>query len=241
MMSRITELPRRSATYLMQRGITGFQTIIPVVQSTHTYRTNNPPRCTLTTGKSAESAGFTVERERVLWRRYATIYERSVRYPDGRLVSFDVSKSGSGDSVFIFPFNTRTNEVTLLREYAPGDHSFSAGFVAGMYEPDKHNTLEGAAWAELSEEAQLAGGQLIPLNRHAVQADKYSSNRFHYFLSLDANKDESPGIMDLEEYIEVQSVPLGQVRGMIVNGDFNTPSSLLGMLALEELRNRGFE
>ncbi len=182
-----------------------------------------------------------MERERVLWRRYATIYERSVRYPDGRVVSFDVSASGSGDSVFIFPFNTASGEVTLLREYAPGAHSFSAGFVAGMYEPDKHGSLEGAAWAELSEEAQLKGGVLVPLNRQAVMADKYSTNRFHYFLSLDAQQDDAPGTMDLEEFIVVNRVPLGKVRGMIVNGEFNTPSSLLGMLALEELRNRGYE
>ena len=201
------------------------------------------PRCALSTQdhKSADSAGFTLENERVLWRRYATIHERSVRYPDGRLVSFDVASSGSGDSVFIFPFNTQTQNVTLLREYAPGSHSFSHGFVAGMFEPEKHDNLEDACWAELSEEAQLTGGSLVPLNRHAVQADKYSSNRFHYFLSIDAQKDLHPGTMDNEEYILVNNIPLRDVREMILNGEFNTPCSLLAMLALEELRNRGFE
>lgn len=81
--------------------------------------------------------------------------------------------------MFVFPFNTREKTVTALREYAPGAHAFAHSFVAGMYEPSKHGSLEEAARAELSEEAQLKGGTLVPLAdaRDGIAADKYSALR----------------------------------------------------------------
>ncbi len=67
-------------------------------------------------------------------------------------------------------------------------------------------------------------------------------NRFHYFLCLDSEQDENPRDTDHEEWITiVPGFSLREIRGMIVRGRFNAPSSLLGMLALDELRRMGYE
>lgn len=125
------------------------------------------------------AAGFEIESERELFRRYQTVYERNVRYPDGKLISFDVLGNARSDfqSVFVFPYNSATGTVTLLREYSPGAHAEQLSFVAGMFEPAKHGTLEAAARAEMSEEAHLKGGELVPLceNPAGIGADKYST------------------------------------------------------------------
>lgn len=55
-------------------------------------------------------------------------------------------------------------------------------------------------------------------------------------------RDDDPLQTDFEEFIEVEhGYSLMEIRKLINSGGFNTPSSLLGMLALDELRRRGFE
>ena len=197
---------------------------------------------------NAEKFGYRVESERVLWKRYKTVVERNVRYPNGKLVSFDIaacrnpitSAGGLCASVFVFPFCTRTRTTTMLREYAPGGHRFHTGFVAGFYEPQKHGTVEAAARAEMSEEVHLKNGELVMLG-NPIPADKYSDNRFYYFLALDPEKDSTPAKRDDNEVIEtIPNVPLDQIRSIIAKGAFNAPNALLGLLALDELRNRGY-
>ncbi len=121
---------------------------------------------------------FRIESEREVFRRHQTVWERNVRFPDGKLVSFDVLGNDRGDfqSVFVFPFDSAAGTVTALKEYSPGVNDVQLSFVAGMFESEKHGSLEEAARAELSEEAHLKGGKLIPLsrNRAGISADKYS-------------------------------------------------------------------
>jgi 8-oxo-dGTP pyrophosphatase MutT (NUDIX family) len=111
------------------------------------------------------------------------VSERLIEYPDGKRVSFDVLGMGTGLSVFVFPIDLRTGTTTLVREYSPGQHRVMHGFPAGLWEGHKHLTMEDAARAELSEEAQLRVGRLERLTgHHGIAADKYSRNVFHFFV-----------------------------------------------------------
>lgn len=185
------------------------------------------------------SGGFELVSETLSYKRYQTVHERLVRYPDGREVSFDVVGTASRSSVFVFPYNTTTRTATLLREYSPGIHGLTYGFVAGMYEPNKHASVEAAAYDELSEEAHLKHGTLIALNSSEISTDKYSTNSFNFFLSLDACRDEKPKNRDAEEFIEIyENIDVNQIGNMVKQGMFNTPSSLLALLAIDELRKR---
>lgn len=167
-----------------------------------------------------------------------------MRYPTGKTVSYDVIGNARSDfkSVFVFPFDTRTHTATMLREYSPGRNRETMSFVAGMFEAAKHESLVEAARAELSEEARLKGGELMELTLRGVAADKYSLNEFHYYLGLDAARDEAPLERDEEEWISVvEGVGLAEVRRLVSCGELNTPNSLLAMLALERLKEMGFE
>lgn len=198
------------------------------------------------TGDGAPPAAgdFTIVSQERLFHRYQSVYARTVRYPTGQTVSYDVVGHARSDftSVFVFPYHTRTRTATLLREYSPGRNRVAPAFVAGMFERARHASLEDAARAEMSEEALLKGGTLLRLARDGVAADKYSLNEFHYFLALDAHQDKRPGQRDEEEWISVQQgVPLDEVRGMVQRGELNTPHALLAMLALARLRELGLD
>lgn len=127
---------------------------------------------------SGNGAGFTIISERPVFQRYQTIWDRKVRFPDGHVVSYDVfgNEQSNFKSVFVFPFHSATQTVTLIKEYSPGANEEQFSFVAGMFERDKHASLEQAAYSELSEEAHLKGGKLMPLsvNDTGISADKYS-------------------------------------------------------------------
>lgn len=185
---------------------------------------------------------FTLLSEERIFHRYQTIWSRAIKFPTGQTVEYDVLGNASSEfkSVFIFPFDTTSRTTTLLHEYAPGQNRISPAFVTGMFERGKHKDLEDAARAELSEEALLMGGHLVPLTGSGVAADKYSRNRFHYFLALDCVPDEQPRPRDEEEWIEVRAgVGLKEVQDMVVAGAFNAPHSLLALLAMEKLKDLG--
>lgn len=218
----------------------------------HTARacsTNGKPQASPTTESElsgARESRFEIISQERIFHRYQSVYARTVRYPTGQTVSYDVIGNACSDftSVFVFPFDRGTQSVTLLREYSPGRNRETPSFVAGMFESDKHSSVEAAARAELSEEALLKGGELerLTIGGGGVAADKYSLNEFHFYLGLDARPDEQPGRRDEEEWIEVErGVPLEEVRRMVLDGELDTPNSLLAMLSLARLRELGFE
>lgn len=191
------------------------------------------------------SPHFELLSQDVIFKRYQTVYKREVRYPDGRVISFDVLGNEKSDfqSVFIFPFDTVSHTATLIREYSPGRNAEQLSLVAGMYEPDKHDSLEQAARAELSEEARLTGGELIPLMPlSGFAADKYSLNTFYFFLAINCVSDPNPPPRDEEEWIYIeQNYSLSRVRQSIAQGLFNVPHSLCATLAMDKLRDMGYQ
>lgn len=60
---------------------------------------------------------------------------------------------------FILPPTLIQRTVTLVEEYAQGPNCLLYTFPAGAYEPGKHASLRESAEHELSEEAELAGGE----------------------------------------------------------------------------------
>lgn len=201
-------------------------------------------RLSRTSHTPKDDPSFQVLEQKQIFSRYQTVYQRDVKYPDGRVVSFDVLGNPHSDfkSVFVFPFDTKTKSVTLIREYSPGGNKEQLSLVAGMFDPQKHESLSDAARSELSEEARLAGGQLLPLSEQGVQQDKYSLNQFFYFLGLDSHVDESPKDRDAEEWISsILSVPLSEVGDLVRQGALNVPNSLCALLALRKLADMGYE
>lgn len=55
------------------------------------------------------------------------------------------------------PPSLKHTQVTLVREYAQGPHSVMFSLPCGAFDPEKHDTIEDCARAELSEEVRAPG------------------------------------------------------------------------------------
>ena len=181
--------------------------------------------------RNAKNHNGTTEvlRERVVFESYRKVAEETVRYPDDREATFEVMKSR--DAVFCLPFFS-DGTFCLVREYHPGERQLKYGLVAGAFE---HKTLEDCVRAELSEEAHLKNGNLTKLGSFAI--DKYTTGYFHGFLCVDPVPDPEPAPRDHEELIDiVHGVTLTDLRGLLLEGQLNVPSTAFALLAIDKLR-----
>jgi len=191
------------------------------------------------------SSGFQIKDERILHSRYKTIYDRIVRYPDGREISFDIEGNPRSNfrSVLAFPYDSKTRTVTFVREYHPGVNDVVTGVVAGFFDPVKHESIEAAIRAELNEEVHLKNGTLVSLmsfESNGLPRDKYSRDRFDLFLALDCEIDANPAQLDFEESIEiVRGVPLLEVPQLVTSGELNMSAAILCLLATRKIEELG--
>eukprot|EP00160_Parvularia_atlantis_P016914 Unigene5596_Nuclearia_a/m.17107 Unigene5596_Nuclearia_a/g.17107 ORF Unigene5596_Nuclearia_a/g.17107 Unigene5596_Nuclearia_a/m.17107 type:complete len:184 (+) Unigene5596_Nuclearia_a:1-552(+) len=143
---------------------------------------------------SASSSQLPVVAETRLHKRYLALWSRTVRFPDGRDVDWDVVGHMQPNPVFVvvFPFSTARGTTTLVREYAQGPNEFMYTLAAGQYERQAHSSVLDAARCELAEEARLSGGHwepLLPDGHTGVSELKWSTNKFSPWLCIDPQKD----------------------------------------------------
>jgi ADP-ribose pyrophosphatase YjhB (NUDIX family) len=115
---------------------------------------------------SRRDDGFSVVSEAVSYKRYLTLYDRTVEFPDHKAqYKYDVvgHPRAAFHFVSIFPYHADTGEVTMIREYAQGPNHFVWSFPAGGVDATRHASLEATATAELSEECSLLPGTLVRL------------------------------------------------------------------------------
>lgn len=198
----------------------------------------------------ADSGGYTVVAEQVVHQRYLSVYDRSVRFPSGEggeagaVFAFDVvgHPRAHFHAVWVLPF-WADGTVTLVREYAQGPHAVVWSLPAGGVDPAKHSSLEDAARAELSEEAQLRAGELVrllPADHPGVVEAKWCANRFTPYLALALEEDSAPGARDAEElHLTTHRVPLAELERLLFAGELLPPAALTAMWGLAELRRRG--
>jgi len=137
-------------------------------------------------------------------------------------------------------WDSKTQTSTLIQEFHPGVQKTMWGTVAGCFEANKHSTILEAAQCECEEEAQLVGGNWIPLlssEEATAPFDKYSDNRFSPFLVIDPVICDNPKPQDDEEYIHVERhVPLSKIMDMVHRGELNVASSYTVLLGVSKLR-----
>ncbi|KAI3436829.1 hypothetical protein D9Q98_006239 [Chlorella vulgaris] len=194
------------------------------------------------------AASFKVVGEDVIHARYLTLYNRAVQFPPstpdaakGPVHEFDVIGHPQAEFHYavVFPYHSADSTVTLVREYAQGPHCMVWCLPTGAYDPRKHADYQGCARAEMSEEAQLAGGTWVPLmpeGHPGIPEVKWCRNRFHAYLVIDPRPDEQPGQRDKEELIEVCRVGLPELRELMMGGEMLLPSITTCYMALERIR-----
>ncbi|KAI8812132.1 hypothetical protein BJ742DRAFT_794921 [Cladochytrium replicatum] len=190
--------------------------------------------------------GLPVVEEKVAYKRYLTVWQRSVQFPDGKTVEWDVTGHTLPNPAFVvvFPFNTTKKTTTLIIEYCQGPNQMKYCFPAGAVDRKKHTSVEDAARAELSEEALLKSGQLIsllPEGHEGISELKWGRNKFIPFLVLDAESDENPGQRDDEELIEVVSdVSMERLKEIMLKGELMLPSVQTIVMGVDWLKRNGY-
>jgi len=188
---------------------------------------------------------FSVLSDKVVYDRYARVYSRDIRFPDGKEFAFDiwgrVWKNDSFTVVTVVPFDRRTRTFTLTREYNIAHARFVYSFPQGQMERTKHASVQIAAAAELEEEAELKCDDWTNLlggddGRGAPQ-DKYQRETVHYFLCASASHVDDAAGTDPEENIEVvHGITTQQLRDLIAAGALQSNNMAAALMAIDKLR-----
>lgn len=188
---------------------------------------------------------FTVTGEKVVYDRYARVYSREIRFPNGKQFAFDVWgrvwKNDSFAVVTVVPFDRETQTFTLIREYNIAHARFMYCFPQGQIEKAKHSSVQIAAAAELEEEAQLRCDDWISLLRgddgRGAPQDKYQRETVYYFLCTAAFHVNDAAHMDPEEDIEVvHGVTSAQLRDLVAAGALQSNNMAAALMAIDKLR-----
>jgi len=194
-----------------------------------------------------------VQKEEIVYKRYLTVYNRTVQYPadsEGQAKAVDYDVVGHPQAEFkyvvVFPFHPKEGgggEVTILKEYNQGINDLAYCLPTGGFCPKKHKNMEECAAAELSEEAHLCGGEyirLLPDDHPGIPELKWSRNRFVPYLVIGPETDHNPGGRDFEEIIEeVRRVSISELKQIMFSGEMQTPSVVTAASALEHLTKLG--
>lgn len=197
---------------------------------------------------------FEIVDEVVVHQRYLTCYNRKVKFPasavcgNEEIHEYDIIGHPKANFHFCvtFPFHEAASgrwedgHVTIIREYAQGVNSLVYCLPTGGFDPQKHESLEACARAELSEEAHLSSRQLICLLEEgaAVPEVKWCRNRFTPFLALQLCLDTDPGARDKEEYIEILRVGIPELKQICRSGNMLLPSVATCYWAFDFLASR---
>lgn len=199
--------------------------------------------------------GFKILKEELRYSRYLNVYNRVVQHPpskeevadpskyERKIVEYDIvgAKTPSFHFCAVLPYDTLTRSVTIIKEYAQGGNCYMYGVPCGVLS-EKHQSLEGCVRMELSEEAQLQGGnlvKLIPDEHPGLLEVKWSCNRFTPFLVLDPKRDAKPHPMDPEEVIEILTVDIPSLKEIMYGGYMMLPSVVTCSMALKYLQDQG--
>ena len=115
--------------------------------------------------------------------------------------------------------------VLLVKQYRIGAGKTLYEIPAGTLEPDE--APEICAERELQEEAGYKPGKLEALGGFYT-APGYTSEIIHIFLATQLSSAPLQG--DIDEFIEMERVPLAQALTMIENGDISDGKTIIGLL-----------
>ena len=89
-------------------------------------------------------SGFTITSETQAYKRYLTVFDRQITYPDGRTAAFDIvgHPRSSFQFAVVFVYWSERKRVTLLREFAQAAAGLVYNFPTGSYDAGKDSSLQ---------------------------------------------------------------------------------------------------
>ena len=135
------------------------------------------------------------------------------------------------DAAIIFPI-TPQGDVILVRQYRPPLAQMELGLPAGLVEADEDPAE--AARRELLEETGFGGGEWEPLTALA-SSPSLKDNWAYLYLARNVERIAASDL-DEHERVEVVTVPVGDLVGLIFSGKIVSSSGVAAiMLALHRL------
>jgi hypothetical protein len=190
---------------------------------------------------------FEIVEQKETYKRYLTLQNRTVKFPNGKIIEWDVvghSTKHLPNFVVVFPFDLKTKTTTLIQEYCQGTNELLYTFASGGFDYGKHKTLEDCIRAEMSEEVNLKGGEivnLLPEGHEGISEVKWCVNKFWPVLVIDPKIDHNPLPKDYEEYIIVhRNVSLERLEELILEGKLLLPSVQTAYIGIKKLKELGF-
>lgn len=194
---------------------------------------------------NTDDQSYTLISDRVVYDRYARVYSRTLRFPNGKQFEFDIwGRNWRNDSfavVCIVPFDKVSHTFTLVREYNVAHMRFVYSFPQGQVE-GKHHDLLQAASAELEEEAHMRCDDLKHMltgNGITLGApqDKYQRERVFYFMCTKWTQLTTTHRTDPEENIQiVNKVTPDQLYQLVAEGTLQSNNMAAAMLAIHQLK-----
>ncbi len=175
----------------------------------------------------------TLRTEMVLDHRWYKVRREEVQLPDGSILD-DYFVSVRPEIALVFPV-TAGGEVIMVRQYKHGAREILLELPGGICDPGEDP--ENSARRELLEETGYEAGKLTYLATMHDDPTK-NTNRFHFFLAENVRpvRDQS---LDVTENIQVERVPLNQLKSKVLNGEVRVANSVaITFLALERLGSR---
>lgn len=177
--------------------------------------------------------------DKVVYSRYARVYNRILLFEDGKQYEFDVWgrnwRNESFGVVTVIPFDVKTKTFTLVREYNIAHEKFIYTWPQGQFERAKHKTALEAAKSELGEEARLKCGNWHMLIDACMPQDKYQRECVYVYLCMESA--QGYGGRDEEERIEVvKGVTTEQVRMLGHVGVMQSNNVAAGYMGIDKLK-----
>lgn len=171
-----------------------------------------------------------IQRETILEAHAFNIEKVDLRFPDGRVKTYDLVDHA--DAVTIIPL-TGNNEIIFVKQYRVGATDFLLELPAGVIDPGE--TPIETAKRELREEVSKDAAQLKDLGGFYMTPG-YSNEFLNVFLATDLC--HAPLPPDEDEMIEIKSLRIGDVWQMVREGKIRDGKSLAALfLAQHFLEN----
>jgi len=151
-----------------------------------------------------------------------------LRFSNGREVSYERLKSGSGGAVLVVPM-LDPETVLLIREYGAGVERYELALPKGHVEEGEN--IEEAANREIREEVGYAARQLTRLKSMTL-APGYFSHSTHIVLAQDLYEDRLEG--DEPEALEVVPWPLANIAELVEHEECTEARSIAALYMVRE-------